>query len=225
MLGSPHRGSFTIPLVLLGREETVRKLALLDMTQSREAILEIVSGYQGLLELLPNTGNLPLFRPDTWDELHGVEGGWSRPDPDHLAEAERVRELLSEVRFDPGRVCYVAGHGWRTPSGIRLDPEAYKATLVDAYLKVADQHNQAGTLEKYIEYLEMAVAESPRTASLHLTLGNACEEAQMHDKAVAQWRMVLDLEPDHPRRMELLNLIAKYAGVGAAAEPKAEEEA
>ena len=27
---------------------------------------------------------------------------------------------------------------------------------------------------------------------------------------ISHWRMVLDLEPDHPDRMELLNLIDKY---------------
>jgi tetratricopeptide (TPR) repeat protein len=96
---------------------------------------------------------------------------------------------------------------------IKLDPEAYKATLVDAYSKVADQYNQSGQLDKYTEYLAAAVAESPQTASLHLTLGDAYEEAQQHDQAVAQWQMVLDLEPEHPQRMKLLNLIQKYRGV------------
>ena len=93
---------------------------------------------------------------------------------------------------------------------IKLDPEAYKATLVDAYLKVADQHNQAGRLQKYIEFLAAAVAESPQTASLHLKLGDAHEEALGHTRAVAQWQMVLDLEPEHPQRMKLLNLIERY---------------
>jgi tetratricopeptide (TPR) repeat protein len=93
---------------------------------------------------------------------------------------------------------------------IQLDPAAYKATLVDAYVKVADQHNQAGQLDKYIQFLASAVAESPQTASLHLKLGDAYEEAQKPDQAVAQWQMVLDLEPDHPQRMKLLNLIQKY---------------
>ena len=93
---------------------------------------------------------------------------------------------------------------------IDLDPEAYKSTLVDAYVQVADQHNQAGDLDKYIQFLAQAVAESPRTASLHLKLGYAHEEAQQYDKATAQWRMALDLEPDHPDRMKLLNLIEKY---------------
>ncbi len=93
---------------------------------------------------------------------------------------------------------------------IELDPEAYKSTLVDAYVQVADQHNQAGDLDKYIQFLARAVAESPRTASLHLKLGYAHEEAQQYDKAIAQWQMTLDLEPDHPDRMKLLNLIEKY---------------
>ena len=93
---------------------------------------------------------------------------------------------------------------------IQLDPEAYEATLVDAYLKVADQYNQAGKLDKYIEYLALAVTETPQTASLHLKLGNAYEEARKHDLAIAQWQMVLDLEPDHSERMKLLNLIQRY---------------
>ena len=83
---------------------------------------------------------------------------------------------------------------------IDLDPAAYKATRVDAYLAVADQYNEAGNLDKYIEFLGKAVAESPLTASLHLKLGNAYEEARKFDKAIAQWRMVLDIEPDHPQR-------------------------
>jgi tetratricopeptide (TPR) repeat protein len=94
---------------------------------------------------------------------------------------------------------------------IELNPEAYKSTLVDAYQRVADQYNEAGKLDKYIEYLAKAVAESPRTASLHLKLGYAYEEAQKLPQAVVQWQMVLDLEPDHPDRTKLLNLIEKAA--------------
>jgi tetratricopeptide (TPR) repeat protein len=93
---------------------------------------------------------------------------------------------------------------------IKLDEATYSSALVDAYLKVADRHNQAGKLDKYIQFLAKAVQESPETASLHLKLGHAFEEAQEYAKAIAQWQMVLDLEPDHPRRMELLNLIGKY---------------
>jgi tetratricopeptide (TPR) repeat protein len=93
---------------------------------------------------------------------------------------------------------------------IKLDAKAYQATLIDAYLAVADQYNQAGNLDKYIEYLERAVNENPQTASLHLRLSYAYEEMHKYDQALAQWRMVLDLEPDHPDRLKLLNLIDKY---------------
>jgi tetratricopeptide (TPR) repeat protein len=93
---------------------------------------------------------------------------------------------------------------------IKLDEKAYKAMRVDAYLAVAEQHNQAGDLTKYIEFLTKAVAESPQTASLHLKLGYAYEEVQKYEPAIGQWRMVLDIEPDHPQRIKLLNLIEKY---------------
>lgn len=93
---------------------------------------------------------------------------------------------------------------------IELDKATYASALVDAYTKVADRYNQAGRLDEYIKYLGKAVQESPETASLHLKLGHAFEEGQEYAKAIMQWQMVLDLEPDHPRRMELLNLIEKY---------------
>ena len=97
---------------------------------------------------------------------------------------------------------------------IELDPAAYGATLVDAYVKVADQYNQAGKLEEYIKYLGLAVAQSPQNAALHLQLGDAYQESQQYAAAVTQWKMVLDLEPEHPKRLELLNLMGKY-GKGA----------
>lgn len=106
---------------------------------------------------------------------------------------------------------------------IELDKTAYGPTLVDAYVKVADQYNQAGRLDLYIKYLGLAVAESPQNASLHLQLGNAYEESQQFAQASTQWKMVLDLEPEHPKRLELLNQIAKYAKapVGPTTTPEA----
>jgi len=108
----------------------------------------------------------------------------------------------------------------RLQQAIKLDAKAYKGTLVDAYRKVAEQHNQAGDLDGYIKYLAMAVGEAPKSASLHLKLGNAYEEARKYAEAVVQWRMVLDIEPDHPQRISLLNQIGKHAPAPAAAKPK-----
>jgi tetratricopeptide (TPR) repeat protein len=96
-------------------------------------------------------------------------------------------------------------------AAVKLDPEAYGSALVEGYLQVADRYNQGGQLDKYIEHLAMAVDESPQTTSLHLKLGNAFEDARKYENAVQQWRLVLDLEPDHPERTRLLNLIRKHS--------------
>ncbi len=93
---------------------------------------------------------------------------------------------------------------------IKVDPKAYKPGRMEAFLKVAEQYNQIGRLDKYIEYLKHAVAASPQTASLHLKLGNAYEENRQGGLAAIQWRIVLDIEPDHPSRMKLINLIDKH---------------
>ncbi|MGY8770651.1 MAG: tetratricopeptide repeat protein [Pirellulales bacterium] len=93
---------------------------------------------------------------------------------------------------------------------IDLDDQTYGSALVEAYDTVAEKYNQAGDLEKYNKYLKLAVHESPQTAALHMKLGNALEEAKNYADAVQQWRMVLDLEPDHSQRTELLNLIKKH---------------
>jgi len=95
---------------------------------------------------------------------------------------------------------------------VKLDPESYESALVDAYLAVADKYNQAGKLDKYIEYLSLAVQQNPETSSLHMKLASALAESRQYSKAVEQWRMVLDLEPDHPQRTELLNLIKQRSG-------------
>ena len=94
---------------------------------------------------------------------------------------------------------------------IQLDPASYESTLVDAYLRVADQANQAGELPRYIKYLAAAVAESPQTASLHVKLGDAYEGSPANStrrspngKWSSTWRATT------PQRMKLLNLIKKY---------------
>ena len=96
-------------------------------------------------------------------------------------------------------------------TAVKLDPEAYRSALVDGYLQVADRYNQAGQLSRYIDHLALAVNESPQTTSLHLKLGNAFEDARKYEDAVQQWRLVLDLEPEHPERTRLLNLIRKHS--------------
>lgn len=98
----------------------------------------------------------------------------------------------------------------RLEEAIQLDSEAYGSALVDGYLQVAERYNQAGQLTNYIKHLALAVDASPQTTSLHLKLANGYEESRQYEEAVQQWRLVLDLEPDHPQRTKLLNMIRKH---------------
>jgi hypothetical protein len=130
LMGTPINGSFTIPLVLLGRESTLKKLAMLDLRNSREAILEIVAGYQGLLDLLPGIEHQAMFEREFWNRLHELHGGWTRPERDLLAAAKRARAALAETSFGAEPVRYVAGQAPVTPNGYRLDPGARGARRI-----------------------------------------------------------------------------------------------
>ena len=103
---------------------------------------------------------------------------------------------------------------------VKIDKETYGPSMVEAYIKVADRANQDGKFSDYIKYLELAMKASPQTATLHLKLAYAYEETREYKKAILQWRMVLDLVPNHPSRTNLLNSISKYNQIIAAKKTK-----
>jgi len=95
----------------------------------------------------------------------------------------------------------------RLDKAIALEPDLYKPTLADAYVTVADRYHQRGDHSNYIAFLGKAVRESPLSANLHLTLGDAHWQANQRGQAIAQYQLVLELEPDHAQRIRLLNRI------------------
>lgn len=95
----------------------------------------------------------------------------------------------------------------RLGKAIKAEPEVYKPTLADAYVTVATRHQQRGEKDKYIEFLGKAVQTNPLSAGLHLTLADALWQMGRRDQAAEQYRLVLELEPDHGDRVRLLNRI------------------
>jgi tetratricopeptide (TPR) repeat protein len=95
----------------------------------------------------------------------------------------------------------------RLEKAIAADESVYKPMLADAYVTVATRYQQQGNTAKYIEFLAKAVAENPLSARLHLTLADAFWLDNKHDKAIEQYKLVLELEPDHAERIKLLNRI------------------
>lgn len=95
----------------------------------------------------------------------------------------------------------------RLDRAIELEPEVYEATRADAYVTVADRHLQRGDRERYLEFLGRAVQASPLSAGLHAQFGDALWQTGRRDEAAEQYSLAFELEPDHARRIELLNRI------------------
>ena len=93
---------------------------------------------------------------------------------------------------------------------IELNPKNYKKSLVDAYLLVASHHRQNGEMAKTVDFMKKALQESPKNAGLHLRLATDYEEIEEFKDASRHWNMVLALESDHPKRVEIINLLEKY---------------
>jgi len=95
----------------------------------------------------------------------------------------------------------------RMEKAIVADASVYKPMLSDAHVTVATRYQQQGNTAKYIEHLAKAIAENPLSARLHLTLADAYWLNNEHDKAIEQYKLVLELDPDHADRVRLLNRI------------------
>lgn len=143
MLGTPNRGSHSIAAMLIGRDPLVRKLALLDVQHDYAGLLQIISRFPGVMDLLPDSGSLDLFDPAIWKRVRendvGTERGlgpasaasaessgvlWPLPPDDLLARARATRERIGKIKLDPDRVLYVAGCAPSTPVDVTIDPSA-----------------------------------------------------------------------------------------------------
>lgn len=131
MLGTPNKGSYSIPRVLVGQEKLVKLLALIDLKNSKKEILEIISQYPGILNMLPRSDSgMDLYSQSTWQQIAGTgKGKYPVPDANQLNQAKDIRALLDTVVYSdekPGKVLYVAGKDKETPVNISIDNNRVK---------------------------------------------------------------------------------------------------
>src|SRR6185436_5661839 len=113
MLGTPNYGSFAIPQIFTGIEQTIAMLARLDLRHSKEEIVEIVNSFPGLYQMLPS----PAKNRD-WERFYQSSSwGVTNVAQDHLDYALRHHEVLAGI-IDGARMLYVAGTGVPTFSGV-----------------------------------------------------------------------------------------------------------
>ena len=127
MLGTPNRGSYQIPRLILGQEKTFRMLALLDLRNSAEQLLEVISRFPGVLQLLPmdGSGTWNFLEAGTWDKFPNTGGRkWVKPQAEDLEQARQFHAFLEAGKKNIGdwnKVLYVAGYGQGAPIGLELD--------------------------------------------------------------------------------------------------------
>lgn len=145
MLGTPTRGSFSIPALLMGRDPLVKKLALVDVRNSHAELLATIAAFPGVLHLLPHDGDgTPrCFDPAWWTatleadapETRGLFNSsvetsksagfrWTVPAAKVLREAKELLSTLVRTPLDAARVIYVAGHAPETPCDVVVDAAA-----------------------------------------------------------------------------------------------------
>jgi hypothetical protein len=129
-LGSPLGGSFRIPYVLFGFDDIIKKLASIDIRNSKKDLLRVFSNMPGLLSLLPLSDDADNDFSDTkvWEKLRVASGdaNWPIPSPAVLQHFGNYRKkILEETRqIDFKNVVYIAGacrRGKSTPCGYTLD--------------------------------------------------------------------------------------------------------
>ena len=106
MLGTPNQGAYSMVENLLGKGDTLRSLARLDLGHDLRQVLEIVGGFPGALQLLPKPGFVDTFQ--------GQAGGG---DPGQDFQSDRTWQEYRAKVSDPW---FGAGNS-ATPTQAQLD--------------------------------------------------------------------------------------------------------
>ncbi|WP_162902882.1 CHAT domain-containing protein [Taibaiella koreensis] len=123
LLGTPNEGSYEIPRVLLGRGRNINLVALLDITQSKRALLAQFVRYPGLLNLLPVSGDNDFRKKAHWEQIAKASGlGYPLPDVRDLRTfAELMHPPFRDFRWDAATTVYIAGKDKLTAKKIAID--------------------------------------------------------------------------------------------------------
>lgn len=162
MLGTPLEGTFAAVQLLLGQHRLIRLLDLSDRNarDNSESLADQFAGWQGLLELLPNTF-LEQDSEQRWRELLPERfEKWSGRSL--LLAAHQVRAQLAGVALAP---CFVYVHGKAvfTPAQVEMDegkPRLRASTQGDGVTLYGDFKLQGKQYVMPVEHGKMAGTEA-----------------------------------------------------------------
>ena len=138
MLGTPNQGAHSMVEALIGKSDTLRNLARLDLGNDLQTILDIIGEFRGALQLLPRPGFKDIgdtqfedyFQPEPWIEFKAeMKDFWfgdkvaAAPSIDALTQGrwlwdrDGLKPELPAVHKD--KTIYVHGQAPNTPCGIK----------------------------------------------------------------------------------------------------------
>ena len=124
MLGTPNRGAHKITRLLLGQEQTLKMLALLDLHNSKDQMLKVISRFPGVLQMLPmDDDEWDFFDARTWESFEKAKESlpWAKPLQEELDAAKSFQKTLnSMVITDKDPILYVAGTARGAPVGVKV---------------------------------------------------------------------------------------------------------
>ena len=118
MLGTPNYGSFAIPPVLTGADDTIEMLARVDLAHNLRELLAISNTFVGTYMTLPAPGKLKphlhaIYQSETWGAAPAVSQR-------HLNRTFQFHTELAHAAIDPARMIYIAGCKRVTPVGMSI---------------------------------------------------------------------------------------------------------
>jgi pimeloyl-ACP methyl ester carboxylesterase len=142
MLGTPNHGSFAIPQMITGAYDTIRKLAIVDVTHSLRELCDILNGFPGSMQMLPSP-----FAMKTMERMYDAAlwSTWGVPQK-ILDIALASHERLANV-VDGSRMSYIAGCNQVTKVGVR---DWFRLDRADGY---ADSLEGDGTVPHALGFL------------------------------------------------------------------------
>jgi pimeloyl-ACP methyl ester carboxylesterase len=121
MMGTPNHGSHKIARLILGRESTLQMIATLDFRNPAQRLLEVITRFPGILQLLPMDDKLWDFLDETTWNKFPASGRWVKPLQKDLDEAKKFKTVVNSRTFTPqDPIVYVAGVGNGAPVGLDL---------------------------------------------------------------------------------------------------------
>jgi len=126
-LGTPNYGSFSPLQAFRGVHSIVRKLACLDTVHDQAELAEIFATFQGLSEMFPQPGKVPidLFDLSTWP------AAGPRPQPGLLQRARAMQKKLPTGRDSPNGIIQIIGVNQQTVVGAKVNGDEFVYTLAN----------------------------------------------------------------------------------------------